>query len=144
MKKITIISIMVFAFLTLTKSASAQTQDLYYNYSNTSNCSWDIYFYDNSMNILHSYTIAAGSSGSSTCAISIAASVSFIRLYETGGCSSPLFGNCSSGCQLLNISPSYCGYNCSIFSPTQSITIYSIPACQPNPPQQAYDIIIVP
>ncbi|NUM32566.1 MAG: hypothetical protein HUU47_09630 [Bacteroidetes bacterium] len=145
MKK-TITILMVLAFLTLSKNVVAQSQTLFFNYSNTSNCSWEIRFYDNASNLLYNYTISAGTSGSSSCAISITAAVSFIRLIETGlNCQTINFGNCSTGCQQTNI-VSICngGLGCSSSSPIQTITIYSITACQPSPPQQAYDIIIVP
>ena len=57
MKKLTIISIMVFSFLTLTKNASGQCMN--YNWTNNSGCDWDITFYDNAGIALAASTVTA-------------------------------------------------------------------------------------
>ena len=60
MKKLTIISIMVLAFLTLTKNASGQTHYFYPTIVNSSNCNVNVSFLDGGFNVIYSNTFAPG------------------------------------------------------------------------------------
>ena len=60
MKKLTIISIMVFSFLTLTKNASGQTHYFYPTVVNSSSCSVTVSFLDGAFNVIYTNSFAPG------------------------------------------------------------------------------------
>ena len=90
MKKLMIISTMVLAFLTLTKNANGQCFD--YNWTNNSDCNWQVDFWTNSTppaGIAAASFTATGPGGGGypgPCGIGCGVTVSTITFVNSSGC----------------------------------------------------------
>lgn len=125
MKK-TITILAVLAFLTLSKNAMAQCFD--YNWSNTSDCDWQVDFWDNSTPPVAiaaaSFTATAGGSGvyPGLCGIGCGTTVQTITFVNTNGCVVS-FSLSSTGVFSQTGITSYCGAACGGAFTTETITI---------------------
>ena len=153
MKKFMIISTMVLAFLTLTKNVSGQCFD--YCYSNTSDCDWQVDFWDNSVPSLgiagashteYAYTTSRTCYGGG-CGIGCYLTVSYITFVNSLGCviTFPFI----TGTQTQTNITSYCGNACGGYGTTTetiTVTIVNVAAgtiCAPAP-NYLVDISITP
>lgn len=135
----------ILAFTSFGFKVQAQAQ-LEYRWDNTATtCNWDVNVYDNSFNLLFTFTMTAGNSLGPTCQ-SISAPIAYVEFVNATLGSFGLNSTCPTGCiyqsGLAVLTP-----NCGGISPTDELTVGSTttPAsCSLLPPVQILDFRATP
>jgi hypothetical protein len=139
----TFILLAILAFTSFGFKAKAQAQ-LEYRWDNTATtCDWDVNVYDNSLNLLFTFTMTAGNSLGPTCQ-SISAPIAYVEFTNPTWPSLGLNSTCTTGClYAIGLTSTSCGG----ISPTDELTVGSTttPAsCSLIPPVQILDFRATP